>query len=355
MLVNGKNAANFIKRDLNNLHEIIKGTTINGASINIQNTNDLLAKQLKDVIHSMNISTNGMQATVNEEMNDIIEKCFKCKRSCRSRAVLCVNKHWVHFNCEKFTKLEIEQIEQNENEPYTCSQCKTKEVRKNRCTPNKIEEQQQTDSQITKYQHKQSEDIMSPTLAQRLLQEELMNTCLVCSNILTSDTTPCMVCSLSYHLGCVDINNGTCYACLGNQHQIDQHNNIAEETALPIVRRETTTTFNEIPQTQTEHETNVSQQISVTNQKQKPHIPNNENSIPTGTSNSAQTENLELKLKDLRQLEIRLKKKEEHLKIKETMLNEDAKEKSKILDRLFKAESRNCELEQTVKTLNRKI
>jgi Zn finger protein HypA/HybF involved in hydrogenase expression len=49
--------------------------------------------------------------------------------SCRSRAVLCINKHWVHFNCEKFTKLEIEQIEQNENEPYTCSQCKTKEVK----------------------------------------------------------------------------------------------------------------------------------------------------------------------------------------------------------------------------------
>jgi hypothetical protein len=175
-----------------------------------------------------------------------------------------------------------------------------KEVRKSRCTPNKIEEQQQTDSQITKYQHKQSEEIMSPTLAQQLLQEELMNTCLVCSNILTSDTTPCMICSLSYHLGCVDINKGTCYACLGSQHQIDHYNNIAEETALPIVRRETTATFNEIPQTRTEHETNVSQQISITNQKQKSHIPNNENSIPTGTSNSAQTENLELRLKDLR-------------------------------------------------------
>jgi hypothetical protein len=59
---------------------------------------------------------------------------------------------------------------------------------------------------------------------------------------------------------------------------------------------ETTATFNEIPQTRTEHETNVSQQISITNQKQKSHIPNNENSIPTGTSNSAQTENLELRL-----------------------------------------------------------
>jgi hypothetical protein len=264
----------------------------------------------------MNIGTNGMQATVNEEMNDLTEKCFKCKGSCRSRAVLCINKHWVHFNCKKITNLEIEQVEQNENEPYTCSQCKTKEVRKIRCTPNKIEEQQQTDSQITKYQHKHSEEIMSPTLAQLLLQEELMNTCLVCSNILTSYTTLCMVCSQSYHLGCVDISKETCYACLGSQHQIDQHNNITEETALPIVRRETTATINEIPQTRTEHEANVSQQISVTNKKQKPHIPNNKNSTPTGTSNSAQTENLELKLKDLRQLEIRLKKRKSTLKLK---------------------------------------
>ena len=91
---------------------------------------------------------------------------------------------------------------------------------------------------------------MSPTLAQQLLQEELMNTCLVCSNILTSYTTLCMVCSQSNHLGCVDISKETCYACLGSQHQIDQHNNITEETALPIVRRETTATINEIPQTE---------------------------------------------------------------------------------------------------------
>jgi uncharacterized membrane protein YfhO len=53
---------------------------------------------------------------------------------------------------------------------------------------------------------------------------------------------------------------------LGSQHQIDQHNNIAEETALLIVGRETTATINEIAQTRTENETNVSQQISVTEQ-----------------------------------------------------------------------------------------
>lgn len=76
---------------------------------------------------------------------------------------------------------------------------------KNRCTPAKIEEEQQTDSQITKYQHKHSKEIMSPPLAQQLLQEEIMNTCLACTNILTSDSTLCIVCIQSYHLRCIDI------------------------------------------------------------------------------------------------------------------------------------------------------
>ena len=152
-----------------------------------------------------------------------------------------------------------------------------------------------------------------------------------------------------------NVSKETCYACLGSQYQNDQHNYIAEETQLPTVRRETTAIINEILLTRTDRNTNVVQHISITNQKQKPHTPNKENSTPTVTSKSAHSENIEMRLKDLRQLEIRLKKKEEQLKIKQTMLNEDAKEKSKILDRLFKAESRNSELEQTVKTLNRRI
>ncbi|CAC5402563.1 unnamed protein product [Mytilus coruscus] len=61
------------------------------------------------------------------------------------------------------------------------------------------------------------------------------------------------------------------------------------------------------------------------------------------------------KLKDIRQLEQKLKKKEEQLKIKEAMINDDFKEKEQILERLFKAENRNFELEQTIKTLNRRI
>ncbi|CAG2231635.1 unnamed protein product [Mytilus edulis] len=60
----------------------------------------------------------------------------------------------------------------------------------------------------------------------------------------------------------------------------------------------------------------------------------------------------EISAKDFKLLEQKLKKKEEQLKIKEAILNDKSNDKSSILDRLFKAESRNLELEQSLKTLN---
>ena len=59
--------------------------------------------------------------------------------------------------------------------------------------------------------------------------------------------------------------------------------------------------------------------------------------------------------KEVRQLEQKLRKKEEQLKIKEAILNENTNDRTRLLDRLYQAETRNLELEQTLKTLNQKI
>jgi hypothetical protein len=32
------------------------------------------------------------------------EKCGKCNRNCRTKAVECRNGHWVHYNCEKLRR-----------------------------------------------------------------------------------------------------------------------------------------------------------------------------------------------------------------------------------------------------------
>ncbi|CAC5362715.1 unnamed protein product [Mytilus coruscus] len=69
------------------------------------------------------------------------------------------------------------------------------------------------------------------------------------------------------------------------------------------------------------------------------------------TSKKDQVE--EISAKDFKLLEQKLKRKEEQLKIKEAILNDNSNDKTRILERLFKAESRNLELEQSLKTLNR--
>lgn len=57
----------------------------------------------------------------------------------------------------------------------------------------------------------------------------------------------------------------------------------------------------------------------------------------------------------MKQIEQKLKKKEKKLKIKEAILNNSTSEKSRLLDRLIKAQTRNMELEMTIKTLNSKV
>jgi hypothetical protein len=124
ILVNGRGAVNFIHRDIKNLHEIIKNTTVNGLSVDIQQTNLLLSQQLETLLNDMKKNTKQNQQATETQLNEQDEKCVKCNRSCKTRAVLCKNNHWVHFHCEKLSDSEIEQIESNMKEVYTCSKCR---------------------------------------------------------------------------------------------------------------------------------------------------------------------------------------------------------------------------------------
>ncbi|CAC5391271.1 unnamed protein product [Mytilus coruscus] len=122
ILANGKNACNFINRDLIKLHEIISQTTVNGQAIDIKETNKILACRLSEVLQNSKGTKNN--PTVHNNRANAIEKCYKCKRSYRSRAVYCKNKHWVHFKFERLSESEIEHLEkQDENAVYECLQC----------------------------------------------------------------------------------------------------------------------------------------------------------------------------------------------------------------------------------------
>ncbi|VDI46255.1 Hypothetical predicted protein [Mytilus galloprovincialis] len=177
ILVNGKYSTNFINRDLPKLHEIISQTTINGETIDIQETNKVLAQKLDSILKQSSNDSN--KHHVNEHNNTKEEeKCQKCNRICRTRAVYCVNKHWVHF---KLDKTEI-----------TATDTSSK-----------------------------------PTLAQEILLDENLENCPACLHILTSEKSACSICCQQFHDQCFLKDSNLCYACHGTFIQT------LDNTALP--------------------------------------------------------------------------------------------------------------------------
>ena len=69
--------------------------------------------------------------------------------------------------------------------------------------------------------------------------------------------------------------------------------------------------------------------------------------------NSSETQLV--KSRELRQLEVKLKKWEEELKLREIQLNEKENDRRRLEDYLRKTEARNSELEATIRTLYRKM
>jgi hypothetical protein len=167
-----------------------------------------------------------------------------------------------------------------------------------------------------------------------------------------------------FHDECIDKNDNICYGCLGITKQRTVIDNSAQDSPST---NEYTTGYNTSPkpnQTKMSPTTineNGDRTIETNNGFQYKNLKDDENSEST-TPKTTSMLKIDGKLtnnnnssKEMRQIELKLKKKEEQLKIKEAILNDSTSEKTKLLDRLFKAETRNLELENTVKTLYNKI
>ena len=341
----GKSTSNFIERDLKRLHDIISNTTVNGLALNIQQMNEHIADKLEEALKHIGHQTKDVQSTTNAT-EEKPEKCFKCKRNCKTRAVECINDHWVHYRCEKLTENEIEIIKnQGIHGTYTCTQCREVATKDQVSTMTASGVLALNASTVPKQLVQED----TPTLAQQMLLDENHENCAACDEPLTINKTTCTHCCLQFHTSCINNSEEICNACVGKECQTNLQN-------------ESTTEVNKINNTHmvdvgscTISDSTHQGVITATPSTRTIRTENRKNSSPiqqcintptplTTTPNQDQTESLQNKMRELRQMEIRLKKKEEQLKIKEAMLN-DAKEKSKILERLHKAENRNFELE----------
>ena len=190
------------------------------------------------------------------------------------------------------------------------------------------------------------------TLASIMLDEELQCNGCIDSSIIVDNR--CMICELEFHSKCLDNQTEICHSCIGLQCQ----DNEIEETSV----KEINDTLTQKHSRQIPKEESPSKSSKVDEQHTfvkeiwlKDDIAKSDKPRQKAKDKDGSEIDISAKMKELKQLEQKLKKKEEQIKIKESMINEDMKEKTKLLDRLHRSEIRNMELENTIKTLYTRI
>ena len=338
LLINGRNTQHFINNDVIHIHKIMSNTTIQGAKVNVELLNKNLASKLESALESIDHSKSSLEPTsAISNPHKAVEKCHKCNRICKSRAVLCQFGHWVHYSCDKLSEKDIQTIEKDEQN-YICKKCSNLSLKSpSRCItlPNS--------SEI--FRNKSILSTGTSTLAKTLLLEEIQ--CNGCDVTLDKIENKCVNCDMTFHNQCLDKTTDQCFSCIGIEDQdtvinsVNFHQTVVKQTSPNLQNLDINnsgTTPNLI--------------TSVSSAKNTANLDKQSDHNTVNTQNEIQTSS---KMKELRTLELKLKKKEEQLKIKEAMLNEDMKEKTKVMDRLHKAEIRNIELENTIKTLQTRI
>ena len=429
LLINRKNVDKLFYRDIEHIHKIMSNTQINGANINTDLLNKNLASKLIEALDCLKKSATpnpGLPENKSTKSSNE-ERCIKCNRNCKSRAVLCHNNHWVHYKCDKLSVEDISSIEKNDK-TYQCKSCDSTKVnildtqRGNGGTyhnvPSVLKYHQShitcttsPETHLKTYGNSIQSEVRHITSARAILIEENLIQCSVCDEALNDTENICPECNLVCHNSCLDTNTNSCYTCVGLLDQRSSSNTLETvyklhtstnsilvqdiidqsqdghplstkssnhsdclNTQLPNLNtKDLSTSFSDLETVvQTtcksiESNSHVAKsnhnniELACTNtsavpKTANPSIPDipmpHNHHVTNSKETSKKDQGKEISAKDFKLLEQKLKKKEEQLKIKEAILNDKSNDKSSILDRLFKAESRNLELEQSLKTLN---
>ena len=321
LLVNGKDYEVFMQNDIPNIQTIIVNgvKTIPNFDVNLLNCQ--LQEQLAHLI-------NGTHHKIN---NDNI-RCPKCTKLCRSRSTYCTSgSHWIHYRCEKLTKDQITQREGSEN--YICKQC-TQNPGIRQIENINVNEETMTKSILIDEDNSRTDETIQGD------DDQPQNQCFICNNMATSDEgNTCVICDKWCHTVCMDskVDDPTCQACkaLIIQNQQVMMDTTTENVSSQPVNSQTVQTNRERGDTSTKHSSE--RQNSATNEE--------ESTMRTK----------DIKLSELPTKELKLKKMEEKIKQREKSAQEANNNRTKLESRCQELEATNYELEQTVKTIIRRI
>ena len=174
------------------------------------------------------------------------------------------------------------------------------------------------------------------SIAVDLLHEEGDKLCVVCDTLGQDKVDMCELCSNVCHVKCsrTDVESDTfmCLSCVGRREQDSVRSDIAQKG-----------TQKELGMVNTDNQhCSGSSEESVTQATQT-----------RTTKKDDKVETTNIKMKDLRQKELKLKKWEEDLKIREAQLTNTENERIRLQTYVSKLEARNKELEQTLRIYKR--
>ncbi|MES9882773.1 MAG: hypothetical protein ABW185_18045 [Sedimenticola sp.] len=280
-------------------------------------------------------------------------RCSKCNKNCITRAVLCeMGNHWIHYRCDKLSNPEIEKMASDINSIYNCKNCMATSDHTLLKLPHRSHPTEGTkpNSKSKKNPKSQKSVTMeqSCNIAQDILNEENSATCPVCSQDLLDDEATCSKCYAVCHSQCMNTHDpDICLSCTATNQQMNitphtqVHTDIDSDTQTKHIMTENARSVNNTDIHhcgQTKTDTNNSSNKNAEAKQQR-------NSSDSNT----------IKLRELRQLEQRLRKWEDELKFREAKSKDITNECRRLEEYLAMTEARNIELDKTIRTLQRKI
>ena len=401
MLLNGKDIDRFMTDHLPAIHELMCKAVNDEQLVSVANYNHILGTQLKEVLEQREMSRQSDSKQTRQtgtpdsspsriaptarstsssvEPSQVMSSqancsndtspnnmCPKCKRVLHSRGALCeAGNHWIHYHCDRLTEQEIKRLHNEPGFIYICKMCREKDdntMVKRPCSPY-IPTATTNEATSLQLPAKVQTSPKAVTPAEAILLEETLDTCHVCQTEIESTGNRCSSCLASCHDECMvnGANGEVCLSCGASQAQLELVNAQTptpdaeavqgDQSKLPPARRNSDGVTKEAGDASNKvlgeesHPRNETQSIAY-NQGVK---------AKQKDKRSTTTDVQSVKHRELRQLESKLRKWEEELKLRETLLSDKEVDRKKLEDYLQKTEARNVEYEATIRTLYRKI
>ena len=307
--------------------------------MNLSNLLDSHCTDIKQLCTSNDKFNNPSKQTENTIISPKQAICDKCKRNVRKNAAVCqIGKNLMHYKCDRLSEIEINRLHNDQGYIYiyiyiyiyNCKKCSKQET-----TCKTIAGNTDTTAKLKIPQCNTSEGT-----ALGMIKEETFPKCSVCDTFISENESVCCTCNFIFHPQCMlESNKERCIACASNERQITQTNAAMKANTLHSLHDKLTQSTQRIAQsTQSNHKEQDTSQNNAHNKKD----------VLISQTNSQ-------KQRELRQTELKLRKWEVELRIREAKSTETYQGVTNLEEYVRKVKARNQELHETIRTLKRKI